>query len=271
MTRRGLTLVELLITLVVFGILATAMTRLMISNSRFVSRQETLLEARQTARAGMNVLLPELRMVSDGGLLAASRDSVRLRIPYAFGVLCRNDVAVLAPVDSAAYAAARHAGVAVRDSTGPYWFHDSVTVTGATTATGACDADSIRAIPGGARIELSAANLAPSGSVFYLYQVVTYRFANSADAALPGRRALWRQAQGARPEELLAPFDTAARFVFLVGSRLTPQLTVPASLATIRGLELRLVGASIAPAQGDAEPTRYALHPRIRFGNMLIP
>jgi hypothetical protein len=241
----------------------------MISNSRFVSRQEAELEARQTARAAMNVVLPELRMVSDGGLLAAGRDSVRVRVPYAFGVFCRNEYAVLAPPDSTVYATAQHAGIAYQLSSGLYGFDSTVTVLGTTTNTADCDADSVRAIPGGQRLRLSAANLAPPGNVFYLYQVVTYRFANSS--ALTGRRALWREALGASAEELLAPFDTAARFVFLVGSRLTPQLAVPAPLSNTRGLEIRLVGESVNPAQGASEPTRFALHPRVRFGNMLVP
>lgn len=269
MTRRGFTLVELLITMFVFGVLATALARLMISNSRFVSRQEAELEARQTARAAMNVVLPELRMVSDGGLRAASRDSVRVRVPYAFGAFCRNEYVVLAPPDSAVYATAQHAGIAYQLSSGLYGFDSTVTILGTTTNTADCDADSVRAIPGGQRLRLNVSNLAAPGYVFYFYQVVTYRFANSS--ALPGRRGLWRQAQGAAAEEILAPFDTAARFVFLVGSRLTPQLTVPSPLSNVRGLEIRLVGASVNPAQGESQPTRFALHPRIRFGNMLVP
>lgn len=267
MTRRGVTLVELLITMVVFGILATALARLMIANSRFVSQQEALLEARQTARAAMNVVLPELRMVSDSGLRAAHRDSVTVRVPYAFGVLCQNEYAVLAPPDSTVYASAQHAGIAVQLASGLYGFDSTVTVTGTTTNTANCDADSIRAIPGGTRITLSTAGLAPPGRLFYLYQQVTYKFAPSA--ALAGRRALWRHAKGGTAEELLAPFDTAARFVFLVGPRLTPQTAVPSPLSAVRGLELRLVGASVATAQGTSSPTVFALHPRVRFANML--
>ena len=80
---------------------------------------------------------------------------------------------------------------------------------------------------------------------------------------------MWRHAKGGTAEELLAPFDTAARFVFLVGSRLTPQTAVPSPLSDVRGLELRLVGASVATAQGASSPTVFALHPRVRFANML--
>jgi hypothetical protein len=261
------TLVELLVTLLIFGVLGTALARLMISNSRFVSRQETLLEARQVARAAMNVMVPELRMVGDGGLTAAAPDSISVRVPYAFGVLCLDEYAILAPADSAQFAGAVPGGIAYQTTGTTYTVDPTITMAGTTTLTAACDADSIRVVPGGQRIALTAP-IGWSGQVFYLYQIVTYRFATSA--ALPGRRALWRRAGGV-DEEMLAPFDTAARFRFLVGSRLTPQDAVPSPLSTVRGLELRLVGASLNPAEGTTEPARFVMEPRIRFGNMLVP
>jgi prepilin-type N-terminal cleavage/methylation domain-containing protein len=266
MSRRGLTLVEMLVTLVVFAVLATALARLMIGNSRYVSQQEALLEARQTARAAMSVVV---RQVSDGGLVAAAPESVTVRVPYAFGVLCPAGHAVLAPPDSAMYASALLSGFAYQQADGTYAFDETVTVTGTTTNTTHCDADSVRLVPNGIRIVLSVSALAPSGRIFYMYQTVTYKFAESA--ALPGRVALWRQVRGAAAEELLAPFDTASRFAFLVGSRLTVQTAVPSPLSNVRGLELRLIGASVRSAEGESAPSRFPLYPRVSFGNMLAP
>jgi len=266
MTRRAFTLVELLITMLVAGVLATALARLMISNSRFVAQQEALLEARQTARAAMNVMVPELRMVSDGGLVAAAPDSVTIRVPYAFGVLCHNEYAILAPADSVLFADAVPGGIAYQTTGSTYTFDPTITMAGTTTQTADCDLDSLRVVPGGQRITLTAP-IGWSGRVFYFYQTVTYRFAPST--ALPGRRALWRRVGGTN-EELLAPFDTAARFRFLVGSRLTPQSAVPAPLSNVRGLELNLVAASVDAPQGSTEPTEFAIQPRVRFGNMLV-
>jgi prepilin-type N-terminal cleavage/methylation domain-containing protein len=268
MTRRGFTLTELLIGMFVFAILATALARLMISNSRFVSRQEVALDARQTARAAMAVVVPELRMVSDGGLLAASPDSITVRVPYAFGVLCNGANAVLAPPDSTVYATAAPGGIAYQLSSGVYAFDTTVTVTGTTTQTAQCDADSIRAIPGGKRIVLSVAGLAPSGRLFYLFQRVTYRFGPST--ALPGRRALWRRVGVGAAEELLSPFDTSARFAFLVGSRLSVQTAVPSPLSDTRGVELRFAAQSVATAQGASAPDQFALYPHVLFGNTLV-
>jgi prepilin-type N-terminal cleavage/methylation domain-containing protein len=262
--RRGFTLVELLIAIVLFGLLGTALARLMISNSRFVARQEAQLEARQTARAAMNSIIAELRMVSDGGLLAAAPESVTVRIPYAFGVLCRNEYALLTPPDSAAYAAAVPGGIAYRQPDGTYTFDATVTVTGTTASTADCDADSVRVVPGGLRITLSQSNIAPPATIFYLFQTVTYRFAPSV--MLPGRKGLWRRV-GATNEEILAPFATTARFAFLVGSRLTVQTAPPGTLSQIQGLELRLTGESENTPAGAAAPLQFALSPRVKFMN----
>jgi prepilin-type N-terminal cleavage/methylation domain-containing protein len=263
MTRRGLTVIELLITLVVFGILGTALARLMISNSRFVSRQEALLEARQNARAAMHLMMTELRMVSDGGVRAASSDSVTVRIPYVFGVLCRNATGATTPADSVISAAAVQGGIAWRLTSGAYAFDSTVTMANGGPA-GDCTQDSIKVVPGGRHVTFSRSNIAPVGTVFYFYQRVTYKFA--ASTQLPGRTALWRGVGSGASEEILSPFSGGSRFAFLVGSRLTVQEAVP-PLAQIQGLELRLVGESELPANGDAAPTQYALMPRIKFVN----
>jgi prepilin-type N-terminal cleavage/methylation domain-containing protein len=268
-TRRGLTLVELLVTLVVFGILGTALARLMISNSRFVGRQEAALEARQTARAGMHLMTTELRMVSDSGLLAASADSVTVRVPYAFGVLCRNLTAVRMPADSVTLASAVHGGVMYRGTTGAYVTPPSPATIAAGGTPGDCTADSISVtIPGAELITLSQAVPAAPGTIFYAFQVVTYKFAPSDE--LPGRRALWRRAGGGAAEEILSPFATTARFAFLVGSRLQVQTIAP-PLGQIQGLELRLIGESQFAPEGAATPTQYELMPRVKFVNRTLP
>jgi prepilin-type N-terminal cleavage/methylation domain-containing protein len=266
MTRRGLTLIELIITLVIFGILGTALARLMISNSRFVGRQEAQLEARQTARAAMHVITAELRLVSDGGVRAAAAESVTVRIPYVFGVLCRNATGAVTPADSVISASAVQGGIAWRLVSGSYAFDEAVTMSTGGTASD-CTADSIKVVPGGGRVTLSRSGIAPPGTVFYIFQRVTYKFA--ASAQLPGRLGLWRQVGGGAAEEILSPFGTATRFAFLTGTRLLVQ-TAPPPLNQIQGLELRLVGESERPPNGAATPTQYVLMPRVKFVNRVI-
>lgn len=272
MKTRGFTLAELLVSMVVMAILGTALARLIISNSRFVSEQDAMLEAREAARAAMHAMSSELRMVGDGGLLAASRDSVRLRVPIAFGMICRTlaatTVASMLPVDSASYAAAVPEGLAWRNATGTYTTITRTLTVSPSVNLAACALDSIRVVPRGWLAEITGipgGQTPPAGSIFYLFHIVTYSFRPSAQ--LPGRIALWRRMGSTPYEELVAPFDSSARFAFLLGADLQPSLNPPADLNTVRGLELRLVGASEYIAQGRSAPATFDLRTRIAFVN----
>lgn len=281
MTSRGFTLTELVVTMVVLAIFGVALTRMIMNNSQFVSRQDAMLEARGVARSAMNVLTPELRLISDGAVIAAHRDSVRARVPYAFGVLCRRvgrfTYGSLVPTDSAMFAPATFDGIAWRTGSG-YRFDNSAPVV-ASPLTGMCTAaaDSIQVLPGGQVIRISGipgcftpgADPCP-GTIFYLFQTITYRFRPSAD--LPGRLALWRRTGNARSyEELAAPFDTSARFAFLTGPNMRADtrtsFTSQAGRDSIRGLELRLVGASQYVPRGARTYELFALRTSVAFLN----
>lgn len=273
MNRMGFTLIELLIATIVAAILGTALARLLVNDSRFVARQEAMLSARRTARTGMNLANVELRMISDGGLLDASPDTVAVRVPYAFGMACDKAGGLLyvslLPVDSLAYASATPDGLAWRRSNGVYAFLNGVGVAASTDSV-VCAADSIRVVPDGQMLELSgvpsgAPNQPEVGSIAYLYQNVSYKFAPSTD--LPGRLGLWRKASGAAYEELVAPFDTSSGFGFLVGSSTTALTSPPADLTTVSGLELRLVGASEFTPRGATDPQIFDLVTQVRFAN----
>jgi len=279
MNRRGFTLVELLVTLTVMAVLGMALTRLLTNATRFVSRQDAMLSARQGARAALNTIVAELQLVGDSGLTAAVADgkSVTVRLPYAFGVTCRRAssqsfVASLLPVDSLTYASAAPGGFAWRRLTGVYTNVPGAYTVAPSADAALCDADSVRIVPGGSRVVVSgypAVNAPDSLAVFTLFQMVTYRFGSSTN--LPGRTALWRKAGGGGDEELVAPFGAAAGFGFLVGgpkaATLTLQNTPPADLNTVRGLELRLFAESQWPAQGTGAPQMFPLKTRVMFSN----
>jgi hypothetical protein len=131
-----------------------------------------------------------------------------------------------------------------------------------------CSSDSIRVVPSGIAITISPSIAAPVGSILYLYQTVTYRFA--ASGVLPGRTGLWRQAGTAAAQEMISPFDSTAGFRCLVGARLLPVDCLPAGGAdSVRGIELRLIGASEHAAQGRTTPERFDLTTSIPFVNRL--
>ncbi len=268
MNRTGFTLAELLIATIVAAILGTALARLLVNDSKFVSRQEAMLGARGTARTAMNWTTSELRMVTDGGLIAAAPDSVRVRVPYAFGLVCGfaglSRVVSLLPVDSVQYAMATPSRLAWRSGATTYDFPASL-VLSASSDTTACTDDSIRVFPGGRLLRVAVLDLPPVGSIAYLYERVTYRFAPSSD--LPGRIGLWRKRGSAAYEELVAPFDTSASFGFLVGSSTTALDNPPADLGTVTGLELRLVGASDFVPRGAPKAQTFELVTQVRFHN----
>lgn len=284
--RRGFSLAELLVALLIAGIIGIALSRLLINQSRFVSKQDSMMRARAGARAGLNVILQELRMVSWGGLLQASPSSITVRVPYAFGVACSQpsggwQAILLMPFDSANYASASLRGYAWRDRVGTLHFVEPATL--GTGASSDCSGltppipASGSALPTGTLfIRLSpndtsrpAVDLA--GAPVYLFQRVRYALAPSVE--IPGRTALWRTqlAGGTRDslvEELVAPFETATTsFGFLVGNGLRYQATVPTALDSVRGIRLRLVGQSQEAPQGRTAPSRFDLTTDIVFVN----
>src|SRR3989441_12556664 len=67
--------------------------------------------------------------------------------------------------------------------------------------------------------------------------------------------ALWRTiVQTGQSDELVAPFDTTAKFRFFVAGSDTAQSTVPTALAALRGLELDLNAQSERAPEGMAAP-----------------
>jgi prepilin-type N-terminal cleavage/methylation domain-containing protein len=270
MTSRGFTLIELLIAITLTAVVATALTRILLSDSRFVSQQDAMITARQTARAAQNVLAVELRMVADSGLLAAAPDSVRVRIPYAFGIACGVDgsdrLAVLMPTDSLMYVTAVPDGLMRRLQNGNYQL-SNVTSVSTSTNLAPCTAENINLVPGGTLIAIQPSGVAQEGEIFFLYQTISYRF--SASTELPGRIGLWRRVNAGAYEELVAPFDSTARFRFLIGANHQPADVAPANLATVAGLELKLVTQSYVIPQGKSTYETFDLPIQIAFMNRM--
>jgi prepilin-type N-terminal cleavage/methylation domain-containing protein len=291
--RRGMTLAEVMIALVLIGIVGAMFTKMLVAQGRFFNSQYGQRSARSVSRAPMNFLLSELRMVQDrGGIDDAQADGkrVRLKVPYRFGVVCGTaghaTVASMLPVDSTV--SATYAGWAWRAVDGSY------------TEVPAADplgADSLRDVTGlggeaaciAARIHKAVVGTSGGGtrtgrvlelrppsaaavtiSPVYLWQYVGYEF--KASSAYPGRIGLYRiQAHGtpgAQELELMAPFDTSARFKFFVPGQDTSQLAVPANLATIRGLDLVLNGAAGASPSSGSAPAVSRLTTAVFFKNV---
>lgn len=272
MKRRGFALAELMVALVISGIIGIALTKLVINQSRFVATQDAIMRARSGSRASLNQLASEIRMVSDSGLRAASKDSITIRVPFVFGVTCGylagTTVIGLIPADSTNYALAVPSGLAWRDTLGAWRFIEPITMTRNVSATN-CSTNSITVVSNAkwASQMATATTTSPTiGQPAYFYQTITYVFATSVD--MPGRRALWRAVPSAGlREEIVTPFDTSAKFQFITGNAQAVLDNPPAVLDSVVGIRARLVAASDNTPGGRTAPMTFNLITDFRFRN----
>ena len=271
---------ELLVALVIAGVVGLSLTNLIVNQARFVAGQQGMMSARAGARAGYNIMVQELHTVGRGGVIAATKDSITVRVPFAYGLACiqpagGSQAVALFPVDSASYASATISGYAWRDSTGVWQFKEPATLAAGVAAdcnTGAAAAQPVTLLTSGSLVRASpnvtVAGVAAVkvGSPVYLYQKV--RYALTASVQLTGRRALWRTLiDTGQRDELVAPFDTSSAFGFLTGNNLAVGTSPPASLDSLRGIKLRLVGQSEDPPEGRTTPSKFDLATNIVFVN----
>ena len=277
LVRRGFTLVELLLSLIVTAIVGAALVRMVLGQARFMDQQEAWRGARAVARGGVNRLASDLRMVeATNGVSAAvaGGQDFTVRVPYAFGVICLaagNTLTLsMLPVDSAMYNAPGHSGFAVRADDGTYAYYTSTVLDGipANIGVGNCTGvaapdkpittlASMNGSPAGNTITVTAtAAFNPpvkKGQIVFLYRRIRYQFKNSV--ALAGRTGLFRapvDAVGGPEEEIATPFAATARVNFYVLNNAVAQAAVPGTLGDIRGFELVLDGMSERAPQGSA-------------------
>lgn len=274
--RRGFTLAEVLVAVIILGFLGTALTRLLLAQSRLFQLQRAQRDARSIGRTSMNLLFSDLRMVHDGadapgGVLIASPETLKVRVPYAVGLVCGNGTLVttvsLLPVDSAQFAMAGYAGYAFRGRTTTTYTYVPVVdtvlnapVTSATptlcTTTAKIRTDTINGrswVPYDLKPISAAAGLMP-GAPMFLYQEVMYWFGPSATYS--GKTALWRKVGNRTADELVAPFDASARFKFFSRNVDTSSVTAPTVLDSLVGVSLVLTGSSPSDMPGRTDKSK---------------
>jgi prepilin-type N-terminal cleavage/methylation domain-containing protein len=290
--RKGFTLVELLLSLIVTAIVGGALVRMVLSQARFMDQQEAWRNARSVARGGINRLLSDLRVVEAGNGVAAAAaggQDFTIRVPYAFGIICNLPTAsslivAMLPVDAQMYNATGHTGFAVRKTDdGVYTYYTSQVAPAAAnggeintcTAPGGTDKPitvglSVNGSPAGLTLKLvatAAFNPVPKkGEIIFLYRSIRYQFKNSV--AVPGRIGLFRTpvSNVAAEEELAAPFANTARVNFYNLNTTPAQAAVP-PLNNIRGLELVLDGMSERTPGGSAAPKTANVKTSVFFEN----
>ena len=257
--RRGFTIIELLVGMVIFAIVGALFTQLLTVQGRFYDKQGMGNAARNVSRASLNRIVSDFRMIeASGGVVAATSTSITLRLPYAIGMECADNGGVthltVLPVDSTTYANAKFYGYAWRSSvTGAYaYVENPATLFAGDVAQ--CTGQQVTPVPYGRTVAVSpvAPIAAGLGTIIFLYSKVRYEF--KASTAVPGQLGLYRtiipQAGAETSEELVAPFANTASWKFFVINMEGAQTNPPALLTDIRGLELHLDGMSEIRASG---------------------
>jgi len=271
-SRKGFTLNEVLISLVILSVIGAAFTRILTYQTRYLAHETSIRTARSVARTANNILLSDLRAVQDsGGVDSVTSDGklIRILVPYRFGLVCATNASVttvsMLPVDSATIALSVYKGFAWRDSlTGRYHYimpsdptvaDIPVTGVGPTCTGNGTNQAQILSVSSLSRsadvLELKSA--APSGATVaapvFLFQKVTYSFRTSG--VYPNALGLWRNVEGGANEELVAPFDASARFRFYQAGDDASRTTAP-PVSDIRGVELVLAALSPIKSSNQA-------------------
>ena len=91
--RRGFTLVEILVVLVLGTFILMAIYQTLQTNTRAYAANNARAQGQQTLRAGVDVLSGELREIStaEGDLLDMGSDSLRIRAQRTYGLVCAVD------------------------------------------------------------------------------------------------------------------------------------------------------------------------------------
>ncbi len=283
-TRRGVTLVELLVAVTIASILGSALMTLMLSMNRFEEQQEGLRSARRVGRGAVNVMLDEMRMVDpEWGIESASATSVTVRVPYALGLTCSSTSTVqtllLLPADSVALVQPGLSGFAYRSSSGAMTpVTTSLTVAWPGTVPSACGSAGIQSIPAPTSapnaktrpvtLTGSGFTVLTAGTPVMLYRRTRFYFGASAQSGLSGRTALWRDEldDASNAQELAGPFDAAAAFRFYNLDATTAQTSAPA-LTNIHGFEFYLPGESDRTGRNRSGPEQADMTTSVFFVN----
>lgn len=279
-SRRGFSMSELIIGMVILGIVGLALTRIMVAQERYFDHQKKGNLARNVSRGPLNRVVSDLRMVEAlGGVVSASATAITARVPYAIGIVCvstgtggtsATHISLL-PVDSAMYAGTGYSGYAWRNGAGVYRYVESGTLTNDGTLS-LCNTAGVSTLTAQqAKVVKMTPKLTDTASVgtpVFLFRKILYEFKSSS--AVPGTIGLWRTvvATGAT-EELSAPYENTAKFRFFVGSSTIAQDAVPAQLSTLRGLELNMTGVSEKIPSGGTQKERAPFTTAVFFKNRL--
>lgn len=261
----GFTLIELIVTMTVAGVLGMAILALVLGQNRFYGHSDDVTYAQQSLRAAMDLMASELRMASPRDLVEAEADRVRIRFDLERAVVCErddtNDRAHIYVYDVVGNANLP-AGFRGAAFSGPYtaaWsYGDDWTGTSETssTAKSVCVANGAPDVTPASRYRrvggwtAKFGSVPEQGSLVRFYGQLTYRFAESGFGE---GVAVWRNDQ-----ELVSPFDDGATFHYVLANGLVLSSVPDADLLSVRTIRIDVT------AEGDG-PNRYDVQRSISY------
>lgn len=253
--RRGFTLVETLIALVLSSLVIILVSSTFLVQNRYQVNQVLLADVQDNARAATDLLARELRSSMRAGILVAGPRTLTVRSPVAVTTVCGQSGGFFTNVDVhidggvSRMATEEIAGVAVLDESTGAWDYEPTTWSfvdgGSTDSAVRCagnGADTLNAYDSFHSIRrlifLYGSNIPDVGDLVMLFRETTFRIDDSD--LEPGVLALFRQAYGRDPVEFASGIDTTASFRYRLGGT-TYQDTVDAgSVGTIDAVRLVL-------------------------------
>lgn len=90
LARRGFTLIELMVGLVLLGMISAAIYQVLISDQRIYQAQTQRIDLQQNIRAAVTILPADFRLLDafDGDIIGMSSDSIRIKAMRVLGVVC---------------------------------------------------------------------------------------------------------------------------------------------------------------------------------------
>lgn len=233
--RRGFSLVEMIIVLVLAGIVSTAAFGMFTTQNRMNAQMTALGESQENARSAVQLAAGELRSASGGSLVTARPDRLVVRVPIVVGMVCgvvnNSSSAVYFPLNGAPSPDFRTEVDAfdVRSLYGDWSAQMKPRASdrfqgqasrqyciNAGNGTAGTDADY-------ATMRVGGASVGP-GSAVRLFREISYYFSTSA--LDPTRRAFYRAAQR-QQIELAQGFSDRTRFEYQLQGETAWRATVP--------------------------------------------
>ena len=117
----------------------------------------------------------------------------------------------------------------------------------------------------GAVMELRPSKSATVAQPIFFFQRITYAFQPSS--TFPGMWGLYRIVQGGSSEELMAPFDSTARFKYWTRGA-TASVATPPPVDLIRGIDIVFAARSRYTPIGRSSPSKSTVVSSIFFRNV---